>query len=247
MVACALIALGVWVLGVAQQAPDAKALAEQAQARAAAVAVDGTPGAAVDRERVRQLAEQGLARGRVSLEEMIRRHEGKLQNAPETATPGGAKDDGSESKGNQAVSGRLVVALSSSMPESMLREYMRQLAGIPEAIVILRGFIGGARTVAPTGIWVEQMRREQASCRTCAHRAVEVVVDPLSYRMLGIAKVPAVAYLPGVQDLKHCDAEKLQASAVIYGAVSVASALKQLDREGVAVPPALLARLEKRT
>jgi len=74
------------------------------------------------------------------------------------------------------------------------------------------------------------------------HYQVEVVVDPLIYRMLDIQKVPAVAYLHGVQDLRHCDAQVLETATVVYGAASIGSALKRLKRDGVPVPGEILAK-----
>jgi len=224
---------------------QARALAAEAQARVKATVVHVESGRSVDREHIRALGETGQARGRAALE--ARASRGTERNAerhPETRPA--STGEGASPIAPTPPSGRLIVALSSSMPEAMVREYLRQLDGVPEGLVVLRGFIGGARTVAPTGVWVEAMRRREVACRTCPHRSVQVVVDPLTYRMLEIKQVPAVAYLPGVQDLKHCDAEVLKTSAIVYGAASIASALRELEHQGVSVPPVLVARLERR-
>ncbi|MGH8459347.1 MAG: hypothetical protein ACRESV_08350, partial [Nevskiales bacterium] len=52
----------------------------------------------------------------------------------------------------------------------------------------------------------------------------------------------AVAWLPGVQDIKHCDQENYQAAVVVYGASSVEAALREINRNGGVVPPAVLKR-----
>lgn len=229
-------------LSPASERVDPKALAETARTRAQAQAVDVKPGTVSDPERVEALAKKGIARGRDALKELVQQQEAQHASKPDPTEAA----DSLESLPAQPVAGRLVVAVSSTMPEAMVREYVRQLDAIPEGVLVLRGFIEGARTVAPTGRWVERVRRREVNCSTCGHRAVQVVVDPLTYQSLGITQVPAVAYLPGVTELKHCDAETLSAAVVVYGAASVSSALKRLEREGVEIPAPLLKRLEQR-
>ena len=141
------------------------------------------------------------------------------------------------------VKGRLVLAISSSMPEQMLREYMAQLDGHPEAIVVMRGFVGGASKVVPTGMLIEKVRQLVPGKREKGHRSVQVVVDPLVFRSLGIDQVPAVAWLPGAKDLAHCDGEVLKAAVVVYGAVKVTAALERINREGGNVPADLIKRM----
>jgi len=224
---------------------DPQTLAEQARERAAANPVQVRPAPYFDLEPVRALSREAIERGKAAMEEEAK----ALQHPASTPTQvsrGQRSKSDAPAPGAAPLLGRVVVALSSSMPEAMLREYLRQLDGIPESIVILRGFIGGARTVAPTGLWVETVRRREADCLRCPHRAVEIVVDPLTYRLLQIDTVPAVAYLPGVQALKHCDAAELQGSSVVYGATSIESALRRLAQEGVAVPAQLIERFGKR-
>lgn len=208
----------------------AKAAAEAAQERTRPEVSSEKP-EYQDKERVRRLANEGRRRGEAFFQERF---------AATDETAGDSEDN------DPQVDGRLVVALSSSMPEDMLRQYFLQLDGHKEAIVVLRGFIGGAKTVQPTGQWLEKIRRKQADCLECGHYMVETVVDPLLYRDLNITRVPALAYLPGVKDLKHCDAETYAAASVIYGATSVKSALEAMTKEGVKVPEALLDRFDSR-
>jgi len=123
---------------------------------------------------------------------------------------------------------------------------MRQLAGVPGAVVVLRGFVGGARTVAPTGKWIEEVRRVDLTCQRCEHYNVEVVVDPLIYRALKIEQVPAVAYAPGVTDLSHCDGKELPVKSIAYGATSVEAAVRSLVADGVSVPSTVFERVRRR-
>jgi type-F conjugative transfer system pilin assembly protein TrbC len=135
----------------------------------------------------------------------------------------------------------VVVAISSSMPDSMLTTYLQQLDGRPESLVVLRGFVGGARRVKPTGQFIERIRRKSSGPKG-PHYAVETVVDPMLFQQLGIDEVPAVAWLAGVQDLSHCNDEDYSKAIVIFGAASVESALREARKVGASVPDAVLAR-----
>ena len=198
------------------------------------------PTTETDSARAQALAEMAQRRAREEMARQTAAREARADARTDEQDPASKSRSQPKSATTAPMAGRVVLALSSSMPEPMLREYLRQVSGIPEVIVILRGFIGGARTVAPTGVWVERLRRKDVGCRDCGHFAVEIVVDPLAYRMLGLEQVPAVAFIPGVQDLRHCDAEVLRTSAVAYGAVSVNAALRRLRAEGVAIPATVI-------
>jgi hypothetical protein len=199
------------------------------------------------RAQAQQLATQASARGRDALELPGggKAPLGRFPSAPKDAPPGELSEDGG-SASKPALQGRLIVALSSSMPLPMVHEYMRQLAGIPEAIVVLRGFVGGAQTVAPTGRWIEEARRVDPTCLRCEHYNVEVVVDPLVYRALKLEQVPAVAYAAGISDLSHCDGKQLPVKSVAYGATSIEAAVRALVADGAEVPSGVLERVRKR-
>jgi type-F conjugative transfer system pilin assembly protein TrbC len=182
----------------------------------------------VDRERVKALADQGQARAATEKERL-------KAGAP-------AKDHVTTASSQSPVSGRVVVAVSSSMPEAMLTSYLQQLDGHPESLVVMRGFVGGAKAVRPTGQLMERLRRKSATDPHGSHFNVETVVDPLLFRQLGIDQVPAVAWLSGVQDLSHCDEEDYSKATVVFGAVSVEAALREARKAGAAIPESVIAR-----
>lgn len=222
-------------------AEDPARLAEQAREAARKVQIDVTPGSA-DRERIARIAATGAERGREELERQAAERRARTEVTVTLSEEGlqvraPPAPDG-DVAGKPLLAGRLVVAISASMPEAMVREYARQLDGVPEAVLVLRGFIGGARHVTPTVEWIERALRRQPADQQGGHYRVEVVVDPLAYRMLGIRQVPAITFLPGVQDLRHCDAEQLAAARIAYGAVSVRGALEALN-PSIALPPHL--------
>lgn len=219
-----------------------RALAKQAQERAAEVKAEiklQPNSTAVDQASVEALAAKGRERGKQTLEAL--REKGYLGLAPDGSPLVEATKKQNEAFANP-VSGRVVVALSSSMPDAMLRTYIQQLAGKRESIIVLRGFVGGAHKVEPTTKFMESALRVDPLRRDKGHFNVETVVDPLIYAQLGIDKVPAVAYLPGVQELAHCDDEDYSKAVVIFGATSIEAALKKAKKEGAAVPASVLAR-----
>lgn len=225
-------------------ATDPKALAEAAKARAAEASVNVPKSTApADPVRVQKLADEARARGRAELERLVAERSAQEQGSRAATDPAPHTSRG-EGAGRRVVTkGRVIVALSSSMPTEMVREYMRQAHGVGEVIIVLRGFVGGARAVGPTGVWLEEVMRKQPSCRECPHYLARVVVDPLVYRNLNITRVPAIAYVPEIEELQHCDGEALQSAGMVYGAVPISAALAQLARNGVAVPAALLKTL----
>jgi conjugal transfer pilus assembly protein TrbC len=241
------IALAATIALTTSAAEDPAKLAEQAKRNAAAVQLDVTPAQFTDMQRVERAAEAGTARGIGELERQAAERRARTEvtvtiSADGSQVAGNPDTDELQVADQPVLAGRLVVAISTSMPEAMVREYARQLDGMPEAILVLRGFLGGARAVTPTVQWIERALRKRPTDPDGGHYRVEVVVDPLAYRMLGIDKVPAITFLPGVQDLRHCDAQELRASSIAYGAVSVAGALASLGKS-ITVPASLLAKL----
>lgn len=238
------IALAACAVGAAVARADDSRLSDlvkDAQERAKQVQITAQPAPWEDTARVERDAEEANRNGRAALEAMLAKRAGAAQSTPVGATA----DDATAKPANPPAKlpGRLVVALSSSMPEAQLNAYFRQLDRVPEAVVVLRGFIGGARTVQPTGQWIERMRRTRPDCVECAHFRVETVVDPLAYRNLKITRVPAFAYLAGVETLSHCDEDDWGRAEVVYGATTVRAALEALARRDARVPQELIHRL----
>lgn len=177
-------------------------------------------------------ADSARNRARTELSRLAEQH--PFTEAPPVATA--SSDNPAVSTASKPLEGRVVVALSSSMPDSELREYMAQLDGKREALVVLRGFIGGAQSVMATGKALDNVMRISQQGATPQRRRVEVVVDPLLYRNLGIDRVPAVVWLPGVSDISHCDGTTFESAVTVYGTASVSYALNQINRNGGAVP-----------
>jgi len=191
-----------------------------------------------DMGQVKRLADMGRARGQAEFQALAQ----QSNMAGAVAGPALPGTDNGVVANTPQVPGLVVLAVSSSMPLEMLRDYMAQLDRVPGAVVVLRGFVGGATKIQPSGKWVEQVLRVDPGCLKCAHRRVRVEVDPLVFRSLDIKQVPAVTYLAGVQELQHCEKEQFQSASVVYGAVSVEAALREVVKGGVPVPPQVLAQ-----
>lgn len=224
-------ALGV-ALSLSSYASDMKDAVDAGRKRAAEYKLDIKIPKYQDMERVKRLAETGQERGRIAFEKFAREnHADQMGN-----------DDGKPPR--EPLGGLLIIALSSSMPTETVRDYMRQLEPVPEAIVALRGFVGGATKVAATGKWLEEVKRVKPTCQDCGHYGAKTVVDPIIYSELGIKQVPAIAFIPGAMELSHCDGDDFKAAFIAYGVAPIAYALEELERNGAAVPEQMKARFK---
>lgn len=171
----------------------------------------------------------------------VARYEQMLREAAREQVKAQAGDPEATAEPVEAIAGLVVLAISSSMPQQMVADYMAQLDGRKDAVVVLRGFIGGAQEVKPTGRWMEKATRLTPSTHEGGHYVVKTIVDPLLFRQLGIERVPAVAYLDGVSEIGHCDDEDFAAAVVVYGAAHVSAALQRAKEEGATIPESVLA------
>jgi type-F conjugative transfer system pilin assembly protein TrbC len=227
-------ALSVTALGD-EPGPDPRELAEQAHRRAAGIAVQVKPMQLTPEQLqgVRAAADAGTARAKGELQKLAEQH-------PYTPAPKAAAVEAANADPAVPMQGRVVIALSSSVPETVWRELIAQVDGKREAIIVLRGFVNGAHAVAPTGFLIERVRRKNPSDKRGGYRMVDVVVDPLLYRNLGIEQVPAFAWLPDVTDISHCNGDTFDKAVTVVGNVSVGYALGEINRNGGKVPPEIL-------
>lgn len=216
-----------------EKKPDAQALGQQAteRARKAAITVKPPTISQDTQDRAKAAADSARNRSRNELSRLAQEH----PFTPEPATPTASPENQAVAV-EEKIAGRVVLALSSSVPDQVWKEYMAQLDGKREAIVVLRGFVGGAKQVTPTGSLIERVRRLASGDPKAGHRRVDVVVDPILFRELKIDKVPAITWLPGITDLSHCDGQTFQSAVTVFGNVSVSFALREINKNGGAVP-----------
>jgi type-F conjugative transfer system pilin assembly protein TrbC len=128
-----------------------------------------------------------------------------------------------------------VLFTSSSMPVTTLRTYAAQLERVG-GVIAFRGMPGGLRKVAPMAKLTAEVLRLDPGCEgpACAMRDVQVIVDPLVFRQHGIARVPALAMIPGDPTQPYCerDDESPRGAHVIYGDAALSGLLEEYARLG---------------
>lgn len=128
-----------------------------------------------------------------------------------------------------------VLFVSSSMPVTTLRTYAAQLEK-SRGILAFRGMPGGLTRVAPMAKLSAEILRLDPGCEgpACAMRDVQLIVDPLIFRQHGVARVPALAMVPGDPALPYCERENdsPRAAHIIYGDAALSGLLEEYARLG---------------
>ncbi len=128
-----------------------------------------------------------------------------------------------------------VLMVSSSMPVAVLRTYAAQLekAG---GVLAFRGMPGGMAKVAPMAKMAAQVLRIDPGCEgpACAIRNVQIIVDPILFRQHGVARVPALAMIPGDPTQPYCERDDTSphSAHVVYGDSALSGLLEEYARLG---------------
>ena len=136
---------------------------------------------------------------------------------------------------------RLYVFVSASMPLSALRNYARDLEGVPGATLVLRGCVDGCARLGPSAGFGARVLREDTDCEgpRCPMRRTALAIDPLLFRRYGVERVPTVVLAEGVDAPGHCsegnEGETRVADwHVVRGDASLPFVLQSLLNAGVA-------------
>lgn len=128
-----------------------------------------------------------------------------------------------------------VLFVSSSMPTATLRTYAAQIEKA-RGVIAFRGMPGGMTKVAPMAKLTAEMLRLDPGCEgpACVMRDIQVIVDPLVFRQHGVARVPALAMIPGDPALPYCEREEESPRAVhvVYGDAALSGLLEEIARLG---------------
>lgn len=151
------------------------------------------------------------------------------------------------SKGSQPVgrylrsSERIYLFVSSSVPMTTLRNYAVDLARLadPNISMVMRGMIGGMKTVRPTTEFVSRVIVKDANCKVfqerCDAHQVDFMIDPLLFRKYLITQVPALVYVPRTNVIERDRSEGLTEAEgefyALYGDASLEYLLETLRRE----------------
>ncbi len=139
---------------------------------------------------------------------------------------------------------RIYLFISSSVPESVLRRYVRDIAELnePNIKIVMRGFIGGVRYLKPTMKYIAGLLKKDENCdmltEQCEVYRINIDIDPLLFRRYGIDRVPAVVYVDGI---KKVGVERSEGSEKgyrvtgdvykVYGDASFKYMIKFINRE----------------
>jgi len=128
-----------------------------------------------------------------------------------------------------------VLFVSSSIPVPVLRSYAAQLERI-RGVMAFRGVPGGLRKLGPMARLTAQVLRIDPGCEgpACVMRDVQIIVDPLVFRQHGVARVPALAMIPGDPTQPYCEREdeSPRANIVIYGDAALTGLIDEYRRLG---------------
>ena len=128
-----------------------------------------------------------------------------------------------------------VLFVSSSMPVGVLRTYAAQLEKA-RGVLAFRGMPGGLRAVAPMARLSAEILRLDPGCEgpACAMRNVQLIVDPILFRQHGIARVPALAMIPGDPTQPYCERDETSPRAphIIFGDAALSGLLDEHARLG---------------
>ncbi|MCP3732191.1 type-F conjugative transfer system pilin assembly protein TrbC [Sphingomonas sp. MG17] len=131
-----------------------------------------------------------------------------------------------------------VLFISSSMPVPVLRTYAEQLARV-RGVMAFRGVPGGLTRIGPMAELTAQILRLDPGCEgpSCVMRDVQIIVDPLVFRQHGVARVPALAMIPGDPTQPYCEREdeSPRASHLVYGDAALSGLIDEYRRLGGAM------------
>lgn len=159
------------------------------------------------------------------------------------------KPDDKDGKLNNAMglleSERLYIFVSSSIPESTLKSYVRDVDRVkdPNIAIVFRGFVGGMEDMESAVEYLKWLIVKDPKCLTekeqnCDGFHAGIQIDPLLFERFGIESVPAFVFLQNVKvdddefSLALKDNLKTDPEAIIIrGDIPLRHALERFDKE----------------
>ncbi|WP_447725638.1 type-F conjugative transfer system pilin assembly protein TrbC [Sphingomonas koreensis] len=128
-----------------------------------------------------------------------------------------------------------VLFVSSAMPIAVLRSYAQQVERV-HGVLAFRGMPGGLRKMRPMAKLTAEILRLDPGCEgpACAMRNVQVIIDPIVFRQHGVARVPALAMMPGDPIRPYCEREESSPKAriLVHGDSALSGMLEEYARLG---------------
>jgi type-F conjugative transfer system pilin assembly protein TrbC len=137
---------------------------------------------------------------------------------------------------------RLYIFISTSVPVSTLREYVKDavVLGARNIVFVLRGGVGGLTALGPTAKFKYQCVSDDPSCDLssgkCKVHNVAFQIDPFLFRKYAIESVPAIVYVPAIAVADRNVSEGRDGNVkegdfyTVYGDASLGFVLEQIEK-----------------
>ncbi len=127
---------------------------------------------------------------------------------------------------------KLFIFISSSMPMSEIRQYVKTAALLNETDIqfVIRGFIGGVKYIKPTIRFFYKAVKVDPYCKglRCKMYNVSFDVNPLPFRKYHIDRVPAFVFDPDFQKITKTNINHNDNAYKLYGDANLKYAIKTL-------------------
>lgn len=127
---------------------------------------------------------------------------------------------------------KLFIFVSSSMPMSEIRRYVKDAALLnePDIQFVIRGFIGGVKYIKPTIRFFYKAAKVDPYCKglRCKMYNISLDVNPLPFRKYHIDRVPAFVFDPIFQKISKANINRNDNAYKLYGDVNLKYAIKTL-------------------
>jgi type-F conjugative transfer system pilin assembly protein TrbC len=136
---------------------------------------------------------------------------------------------------NTDTAGVLLLFISSSMPERVIKGYLAQAERFNSRImVVLRGTIDDSLKLLPTIEYIKQIKAFDGCGQVLCQRSVNTVIDPRLFAQFRITRVPALAYSAEFSHVGYFDNQALPEPAehtIVVGAATLSFLVKTLSEE----------------
>ena len=177
----------------------------------------------------------------VDSDEFLQRLNVEKEKIRQVLFNGFAGETGEVKEGEQSLVGQLpsdekiFILFSETVPKETVRTYVRDLDLLADnkIALVLRGFVGGVKTVMPTMEYIESLIVKEEECKKTIQKQCDIYnaiiqIDPLVYRKFGVQRVPAFIYVKGAvlhdADFSIGNENNLNSKAIyniLYGDVSL--------------------------
>lgn len=132
---------------------------------------------------------------------------------------------------------RVYLFISSSIPMSTLKTYLAMIerVGDPNVILVMRGFIGGMKTVTPTLEFFQDLIKKAPDCEPnsseCEAFRANIQIDPMLFNRFSISKVPALVFAANIPMVETNESMPESPFFIIEGDAGLDYLLERINRE----------------